>query len=150
MGKIRNSIKAIIIEDDKILMTKNKDSEGIYYLLPGGGQEYKETFIDTLKRELLEEIGATVAIYDLVFIREYIGSNNKIQCDMHQVEYMFLCKLISRPNNNGSLFDDSQIGFEWLPIELLDGYRFYPKELTKFIKAFNNKEKTPIYLGAIN
>jgi len=33
---IRNSIKVIIIENNKILLTKNKDESGIFYLLPGG------------------------------------------------------------------------------------------------------------------
>lgn len=40
--QIRNSVKALIIEDDKILLTKNQDIEGNFYLCPGGGQNMLE------------------------------------------------------------------------------------------------------------
>lgn len=39
MISIRNSAKAIIIKDGRILLTKNEDQFGTFYLLPGGGQE---------------------------------------------------------------------------------------------------------------
>lgn len=51
---IRNSAKAIIIEDGKILFTKNKTENGLFYLLPGGGQEHDETLVEALKREWLD------------------------------------------------------------------------------------------------
>lgn len=54
---IRNSAKAIIINEDKILLTKNQDNEGYFYLYPGGGQEYRETLHDALIRECIEEVG---------------------------------------------------------------------------------------------
>lgn len=59
---IRNSVKAIIIVDGKLLLTKNQDDEGYFYLCPGGGQEHGETFHKTLQRECLEEIGSSVQI----------------------------------------------------------------------------------------
>jgi len=46
---IRNSVKAIIIVDGKLLLTKNQDIEGYFYLCPGGGQEHGETFHKTLQ-----------------------------------------------------------------------------------------------------
>jgi len=46
LGQIRNSAKAIIIKDGKLLCTKNKNKFGIFYLLPGGGQEPFETIIE--------------------------------------------------------------------------------------------------------
>ena len=46
MRHIRNSAKAIIIKDEKILLTKNQDTLGIFYLLPGGGQEPGESIVE--------------------------------------------------------------------------------------------------------
>ena len=46
---IRNSVKAIIIKDEKVLFTKNKDKDGVFYLLPGGGQEHGENMIGVKK-----------------------------------------------------------------------------------------------------
>lgn len=96
---IRNSVKAVIIEGNHVLLTKNEDDEGVFYLFPGGGQEPSESFHDALQRECLEEIGLGVEIGELVFIREYIGKNHEYAATdslIHQVEFYFKCKLIKR------------------------------------------------------
>ncbi|WP_328824259.1 NUDIX hydrolase [Metabacillus schmidteae] len=51
---IRNSSKAIIMnsDGDKILLTKNRDREGFFYLCPGGGQEHGETLHEALKKRM--------------------------------------------------------------------------------------------------
>ncbi|MFW7188593.1 MULTISPECIES: NUDIX domain-containing protein [Lysinibacillus] len=149
---IRNSVKAIIIVDGKLLLTKNQDIEGYFYLCPGGGQEHGETFHKTLQRECLEEIGSSVHIGELLFIREYIGQNHEhaaFDADVHQVEYYFLCQLNAQtcqPTNPDSL----QIGTQWIPIEKLHTYRLYPKALTQPLKKFIRGQQTTIYLGDVN
>jgi 8-oxo-dGTP diphosphatase len=76
---IRNSAKAIIISSNKVLLTKNQDDDGIFYLLPGGGQEHGETIHKALIRECVEEIGEQVEIGELLHIREYIGKIMNVQ-----------------------------------------------------------------------
>ncbi len=44
----------LLIKDRKILTTREKDSS--LFQLPGGGQEKSEDNIDTLKREVMEEL----------------------------------------------------------------------------------------------
>lgn len=149
---IRNSVKAIIIVDGKLLLTKNQDIEGYFYLCPGGGQEHGETFYKTLQRECLEEIGSSVHIGELLFIREYIGQNHEhaaFDADVHQVEYYFLCQVNAQtcqPTNPDSL----QIGTQWIPIEKLHTYRLYPKALTQPLQKFIRGQQTTIYLGDVN
>ena len=41
--KIRNSAKALIIKDGKMLASKINDNGDIFYIMPGGGQESEET-----------------------------------------------------------------------------------------------------------
>ena len=53
----RVSIKALIINEDKILLIQEADGR---WELPGGGLNYNETINQALKRELKEEFGATV------------------------------------------------------------------------------------------
>ncbi|GAJ98969.1 MutT/Nudix family protein [Geomicrobium sp. JCM 19055] len=65
--KIRNSAKAIIIDDNCVLLTKNEDRDGYFYLFPGGGQEHGETLQQTLIRECREEVGKKVT-YESYFI----------------------------------------------------------------------------------
>lgn len=74
---IRNSAKAIIISGEKVLLTKNQDNDGYFYLFPGGGQEHGETIHQTLKRECIEEIGQQAEIGELLHIREYIGKKSR-------------------------------------------------------------------------
>lgn len=149
---IRNSVKAIIIVDGKLLLTKNQDIEGYFYLCPDGGQEHGETFHKTLQRECLEEIGSSVHIGELLFIREYIGQNHEhaaFDADVHQVEYYFLCQVNTQtcqPTNPDSL----QIGTQWIPIEKLHTYRLYPKALTQPLQKFIRGQQTTIYLGDVN
>jgi ADP-ribose pyrophosphatase len=153
MRPIRNSAKALIIENGKLLVTVNKDQFGIFYLLPGGGQEIGETLQEALKRECTEEISADVEIGELKYIREYIGKNHEFaqwDSDIHQIEFMFLCSL--KPGVElcpGTVPDEMQTGVEWLDISKLDGYRLYPKSLSKVVKG--NGELSPIvYLGDTN
>lgn len=150
--KIRNSIKAILIEKDKLLTIKCVDKLGIFYLLPGGGQKLGETMIDALKRECLEELGVEISVKDLRLIREYIGKNHEFKeedKDVHQIEFMFLCSI---KNNKkpilGKTPDSFQIGIEWLPLSEIEKYRLYPLSVRKILKNINKANK--IYLGDIN
>lgn len=152
---VRNSIKAIIFKEDRMLLTKNQDDEGYFYLCPGGGQEHGETFHETLRRECLEEIGQQVEIGELLFIREYIGKNHEhayFDYHLHQVEYYFAChiledkEMIKQPTNP----DSYQVGIEWMPVKDLLKYRVYPQKLRKSIINYYNGERSPIYVGDTN
>ncbi|WDF02325.1 NUDIX domain-containing protein [Shouchella hunanensis] len=151
---IRNSAKGIIISEDKILVTKNRDSEGVYYLFPGGGQEWGETLHHTLIRECLEEVGKEVDVKELLHIREYIGKNHEhaaFDSAVHQVEFYFVCHALNECGDQAPTQpDQNQVGMEWLPIEALLEYRIYPKSLRKSIIEYHNDKKSFVYLGDIN
>ncbi|SES25276.1 ADP-ribose pyrophosphatase YjhB, NUDIX family [Gracilibacillus ureilyticus] len=150
---IRNSAKAIIQRENRLLLTKNKDEDGYFYLFPGGGQEHGETLHKTLIRECIEETGYKVIVGDLVHIREYIGKNHEHQAfdrDIHQIEFYFTCLLQKEIDRLFDLSnpDQNQVGIEWIPIDQLPQYRIYPKKLVPIIMKTCNKNM--IYLGDIN
>lgn len=152
---IRNSAKAVIIEDNKLLAIKKRDKDGYYFILPGGGQEHGENLHQTLKRECIEEINVDVEIGNLIFIREYIGKHHEhfeFDSDVHQIEYMFICKVIqdSKEIGNGIIPDDGQIGVEWLDLSELLNYRLYPQTMRKYIIDSFAGKQLPVYLGDIN
>lgn len=152
---IRNSAKAVIAEDDKILLTKNEDSEGYFYLFPGGGQEHEETLADAVQRECVEEIGQAVTALELLHVREYIGKNHEraeFDSGAHQVEFYFHCKLKEAFNSGGvpSNPDSHQVGVEWIALEELAHLRVYPKEICKHILALNAGGKSEVYVGDVN
>ena len=96
MNPIRNSAKAIIIRRGMLLAIEARDTEGLWYGLPGGGQNPGETLTEALIRECLEEIGAPVNPGRLVCIREYIGRNHEFANEdskTHSIEFMFKCTI---------------------------------------------------------
>lgn len=60
------AIKALIIDEGKVLLGKrlDEDDHGLFEI-PGGKLEVGETFVSTLKREVLEETGVEVEPVDL-------------------------------------------------------------------------------------
>ncbi|UYZ23987.1 NUDIX domain-containing protein [Mesobacillus jeotgali] len=150
---IRNSAKAIIIREDKVLLTKNQDEDGYFYLFPGGGQEHGETIHQTLIRECIEEIGQQIEIGQLLHIREYIGKNHEysaVDFNIHQVEYYFNCKVITENHQKPTNPDSLQVGIEWILINNLLQYRVYPKQLREYIVKHFNNVISPVYLGDVN
>ena len=58
---VRSTAKAIIIDNDKVLLNKCFDkNNGHYYSLPGGGQDKYESIYDAVIRECKEETGYNV------------------------------------------------------------------------------------------
>lgn len=151
--QIRNSAKAVIVKDGHLLALKIQESSGIYYILPGGGQEHGENLHQALERECKEELGAEVEVGELIFVREYIGKNHELAAyhsHAHQTEFMFLCNVVQDTFDNGSRPDKGQIGTEWLPIHELLEYKLYPQTLRTHLISYFGNEKTKTYVGDIN
>jgi 8-oxo-dGTP diphosphatase len=150
MKTVRISAKAIIIEDGRLLVVRNRDAEGDWYMLPGGGQEYGETLPSALNRECLEEIGTAVRVGRLRFIRDYIAEHHEFadEGDAHQVELMFECTLTSAPQRGGQP-DAMQTGIDWINVGTLTQHRLYPKVLKKLLTG-NMSASEPVYLGDVN
>ncbi|WP_138754994.1 NUDIX domain-containing protein [Paenibacillus sinopodophylli] len=152
MRPIRNSAKAVIIQNEKILLTKNQDDLGFFYLFPGGGQDHGEELKDAVKRECLEELGEEVKVSELVYVREYIGKNHEFaqwDSDLHQVEFYFNCSLTSEEPTflKATNPDKDQVGVEWIEIKKLEEIRLYPKTLNKMI---NQSDINIHYLGDVS
>ncbi|MHB1456001.1 MAG: NUDIX domain-containing protein [Armatimonadota bacterium] len=149
MRPIRNSAKAIVIRDGHLLAIRHIAADGFIYGLPGGGQENRETLVDALKRECLEEISSGVDVGYLLFIREYIGDRYG-NPGFHQVEFMFSCTLQDGAECvNGSEPDPTQLEIEWLPIVHLDQYNLYPKAIISLLMNEQDK-RIPVYLGDVD
>jgi len=148
---VRNSVKALIWNDGKLLAVRIAPKGKPFYVLPGGGQELAESFTDTLHRECREELGAEVEIGELVLVREYIGRNHEFadtDYDYHQAEFMFECKLLTPL---GSLHEKNpdaayQEGFFWVSP---DDPELFPHILAECFDE-NGKRICPLYIGDVN
>ena len=152
---LRNSIKALIIEDGKILLIRNADPLGPFYLLPGGGQLPGETVRETLLRECREELGDGLKLEmgDLSLMREYISTHHEFKDEeeeVHQIELMFRVRLYPGYRAEGpSVPDQHQVGTEWIPLERLKEVRIYPRVLAEILPWLDDY-RGPIYLGDVN
>jgi len=135
---IRNSAKAIIIRDGCLLLIRNKNEEGDWHTLPGGGQHRGETLREALQRECQEEISVQVQVGELRLVREYIGKNHEFaehDGDVHQVEFMFECRIDpSSTPVNGKTPDAQQTGVAWIPLSEIQNCHLYPKVLCQILK----------------
>lgn len=147
---IRNSVKAIIIKDGKLLCNQNRDKRGVFYCVPGGGQEYQESLEQAVVRECHEEISADIQVGELLFVRDYIGRNHNGQTRLqhvHQVEFFFRCTLADDAEPQmGTGADYYQIGVSWVPIAELAQSQFYPKDMIQWLYDLDDP-KRPVYLG---
>ncbi|MEK3705992.1 NUDIX domain-containing protein [Paenibacillus sp. FSL R7-0198] len=152
MKPIRNSAKAVIVQDGRLLVIRLEDQYGTAYVFPGGGQEKGEELKDAVVRECLEEIGQAVNVGELLHIREYIGKNHEFaewDADIHQVEFYFACSLIDPEATvfEGSNPDDHQVAVEWIALEELSQIRLYPKTIGELLLK---SDSSSIYLGDLN
>jgi 8-oxo-dGTP pyrophosphatase MutT (NUDIX family) len=140
--KIRNSAKALVIHNGKMLVSKINDNGDIFYIMPGGGQDVEELLTDTVKRECAEEMGILVEPKSLVFVVEGLHGEA-----FHRIDLVFLCDYIGEIENAEIHGDINQIGFEWISIENLINEPLYPSKLRpQIINLFHNR-KTEVYLG---
>jgi ADP-ribose pyrophosphatase YjhB (NUDIX family) len=139
--RIRNSAKALIIKDGKILLSKMDDGE-IYYILPGGGQEPEELLPEAVKRECREELSVDVEPISLSFIVEGLHGER-----FHRVDLIFLCRYLGETTGYASHYDEKQVGTAWLDVENLMNEPLYPSVLREQIIKLYRREPTQVYLG---
>ncbi len=151
MTHIRVAAKAIVIRDGCVLVTRNLDDVGPFFLLPGGGQEHGETLPEALRREFMEEVGISIEVHDLVLVRDYIARNHEFadEGDVHQLELCFRCTLLGDElPANGPNPDVWQVGVDWLDLSKLDAARLYPKVLTNILPDLD--QPRAVYIGDVN
>ena len=110
----RNSAKAIVINNGKLLVNRCESRFGEYFTLPGGGQKDGEMLTETVKRELLEETGYSVKPLRLSGIYERV-SEGRDEGLCHKIYFIFLCRLESGERKIPSEIDRFQIDSTWIP-----------------------------------
>lgn len=150
--RVRPSVKALILRDDRLLVTDNGDRTGLFHLLPGGGQHFGESLVEALRRECLEEVGLDVEVGELVGVRDYIGAHHEFAAwDAHyqQLELIFEARIAPGAEPGaGSLVDSFQTGVRWLPLSELDAAPLYPAALKTWLRL--DADRRPVYLGDVN
>ena len=66
---MRHTVRAIILKDKQVLLVTGHGAD--FYWTPGGGVEENETIIETLHREIKEELGVAIKSYSPYYSYTY-------------------------------------------------------------------------------
>ncbi|QJD83271.1 NUDIX domain-containing protein [Cohnella herbarum] len=135
---IRTAARAVIIKDEELLVLRRTGVQGAFYVLPGGGQNHGESIIETLKREVKEEVDLEVIWNELIFINEFIARRDskffELEPQIHQIDFTFHCTVNhDRIALVGQTPDLHQVGIAWIPINEIIDYVVHPKDDLNFI-----------------
>ena len=143
---VRNSAKAIVLNEGKILVNKCISRFGDYYALPGGGQHPGETLSEAVQRELLEETGYAVTPQRLSGIYERI-SEGRDEGLCHKIYFIFLCKLRTNIRHRPTEQDHFQVGMEWVNVKDIASVNLFPRAIRDNIPSMLGYGET-IYIGS--
>ncbi|MCY0987576.1 NUDIX domain-containing protein [Nannocystis sp. ILAH1] len=134
----RLAVRAILIEDDKILLEQFQDANESWYVTPGGGVDENETIEEAFHRELREELGVQAEFGAVAFIREIIADRlavTNLPRGFHQVEVFVYGRLLPGQTLQMLAPDPSQIGLVWVPLAELHTLPFFPRDLIAEFQA---------------
>lgn len=149
---LRSVTKAVIVRDERVLLQRcQMEDGGIYYELPGGGQNAMETLEEAIVRECLEETGYTVRPIRPFALLEEILDNATLAAKYpgfaHRVFHVFLCEILDVPRKEATEEDYRQVGLDWMPLAKLSEIALRPAALRKQIEPLL-REDCMAYLGA--
>lgn len=149
---IRNSTKAILIKDNKILVNRCVMESGEeFYDLPGGGQNMYETMEEGLIREVLEETGYHIKVGRFIALTEEIEDDEQTRKDYpgltHRMHHIFLASLENEIQDEVTEVDFYQKESLWVSIEEADRLTFHPVALSGKVKSLCTSE-IPVFLGS--
>lgn len=148
---IRNAARALIVQDDRILLLRKEGGDrGERFALPGGAQDPGETLEQALNRECLEEIGTEVEICSLLHVADFFKARDTVPpSTRHLVEFLFECRVpAGYTPRNGVRPDKHQIEVVWTGLDRLEGLPFYAPSLATRLKTIGSGNGS-VYLGTI-
>lgn len=148
---IRNSAKAVILHEEKILLNHCVTGAGTeYYDLPGGGQHQFESMEEAIVREVQEETGYTVQVKRFLALAEEIEEDHTLREQYpdyaHRIVHFFLAELTGESQPDPNEKDFQMLERVWIPLDQVDSLSFRPPQLIGRITALIRGEISP-FLG---
>ena len=139
---VRIRAAGIIVKDGKLLLIAHKKGSNIYWLLPGGGVQYRESLEEALRREIYEELHIDVAVDRPALICDTIAPNGK----RHIVNICFYCL---HANGDPILGKDKRLyDFRFFARQELNDLTIFPPIHASLDALFDMGHPT-IYLGKV-
>ena len=140
--KLNVRAAGVIIHNNKVLVHKNVNSD--HYALVGGRIEIGENSVDTIKREIKEELGKDIEITGYISTIENFfemkGSKYHEIMFVHKVEFVEeKDKGIEYTLEN--IEGKDYLKYEWLELDKIEQYPLWPKAIRDVLK----ENKFPIH-----
>ena len=125
----------VIIHNNKLLVHRNINSD--HYALPGGRIAIGENSEETVKREILEEMGKEIETVGYIStIENFFEMNNK---KYHEIMFVYKAEFV---NEKDKLLEDTikniegkdYLQYEWLDISKIEEYPILPKVIKEILK----------------
>lgn len=139
-------VAGVVVDEGCVLLQKADIDE--FWIVPGGRVELREPAAESLKREMLEEIGVEVKVERLLWVVENFFEYGGKSC--HELALYFLTSLPP----GSPLYDKSQtfmgyeeyfneytsenrlgLTFQWFPVDDLHSIPLYPSFLRDALKS---------------
>lgn len=128
----------LIEKDGKLLVQKGIDGNTniVFCRPPGGGIEFGEKSLDTIHREIKEEIGATLKNEKLLTVIENVFTYNGTLG--HEITFLYSGDLVEDnlySQNKIRILDKEKKFAEWVPVsDIKNGnMKIFPEETLKFL-----------------
>ncbi len=138
--------RAVIIDQNKILLCKTVDLEVSFYFLPGGHVEHGESVQTSLLRELIEETGAHCKIKRFLGCLEYSfkpGHSNI--CHNHEYNFIFEAESASLKINNKIPQLEAHIELLWMPLNKLTEIDFRAEPLRELVPQWLKSPASDVF-----
>ena len=127
---MRIVVRAIIKNDDSLLVIKRIKNGKTYFVFPGGGVDDGESHPIALKRECKEELGLDVSVLEFMYDFDFIKKDNE-----PQKEYFYQCDILGgklgsgdgeeySPDRNSGIYEPM-----WIKLEELSDLDLRPIEI---------------------
>jgi len=131
-GRFNLRSVAVVIQNDHILIHRAASDD--FWALPGGRVEFLETSLETIARELGEELGLNCQIIRLLWHTENFFEHNSKK--FHELANYFLVSFVDEPaieseTDFEGIEESVDLIFRWVPLSAIGGYNLYPKFLTE-------------------
>ena len=126
--------RAVIIDQDHILLCKTLNLVSNFYFLPGGHVEHGESVETSLLRELVEETGIECIIKRFLGCLEYsFEPEHSSICHNHEYNFIFEAESDALKSNHNIPQLEAHIELIWMPLDKLPEIDFRAEPLRELI-----------------
>lgn len=126
--RVELTVLCLLCRGDEVLLQNRLDPDWGGYCMPGGHVEPGESFVDAVKREMLEETGLAVSRLRLCGVKHFPIRGGR-----------YLVLLFRALEYSGTLRSSEEGGMEWVRRADIPGLRTVP-EFEQMLRLFDEEE----------